>query len=91
MDQLIKESANQLIDPSREAIFTRFFNAPREPVYEAFTNPKHVEQWLGPTGFTTTTHVMEVREGGMRRYIMHSPEGTDYPNRMVFHEVVAVR
>jgi uncharacterized protein YndB with AHSA1/START domain len=71
----------------REAIFTRWFNAPRELVYEAFTDPKHVAHWWGPDGFTTSTHVMDVRVGGMRRYIMHGPDGRDYTNRMVFSEV----
>ena len=71
----------------REATFTRWFNAPRELVYEAFTDPKHVVQWWGPTGFTTTNHVMDVRVGGMRRYTMHGPDGTDYHDRMVFLQV----
>ncbi len=83
------ESTVPVIAPTsdREATFTRFFSAPRELVYEAFTNPKHVVQWWGPTGFTTTIHVMEVREGGLRRYTMHGPDGRDYHDRIVFLEV----
>ena len=83
------ETPDQLIDTSqREAVFTRFFNAPRELVFKAFTDPKHVTQWWGPNGFTTTTLVMDVRMGGTWRYIMHGPDGKEYTNRIVYSEVV---
>ncbi|MDQ3101172.1 MAG: SRPBCC family protein [Bacteroidota bacterium] len=66
----------------REATFSRFLNAPRQLVYEAFTDRAHVARWWGPDGFTITTHAMDVREGGMWRYIMHGPDGKDYSNRI---------
>lgn len=69
-------------------VFTRVFNAPRELVYEAWTDPKHVPNWFGPRGFTTTTYEMDVRPGGVWRFTMHGPDGVDYPNRVVFSEVV---
>jgi uncharacterized protein YndB with AHSA1/START domain len=72
----------------REIVNTRVFDAPRELVYEAFTNPKHVAQWWGPRGFTNTIHEMDVRPGGVWRLTMHGPDGTDYPNRIDFIEVV---
>lgn len=72
----------------REIVITRVVDAPRELVWEAWTNPKHVVQWWGPRGFTTTIHKMDVRPGGVWQHVMHGPDGTDYPNKSVFIEVV---
>lgn len=72
----------------RELVFTRIFQAPRELVFEAWTNPNHVVHWWGPTGFTNTNLEMSVKPGGVWRFIMHGPDGTDYPNKIVFKEVV---
>jgi uncharacterized protein YndB with AHSA1/START domain len=71
----------------REILLTRVFNAPRELVWEAWTKPEHVALWWGPRGFTTTIHEMDVRPGGVWQHTMHSPDGTDYPNKNVFIEV----
>jgi uncharacterized protein YndB with AHSA1/START domain len=72
----------------REVVVTRVFDAPRELVWEAWTDPKHVVNWWGPRGFTTTIEEMDVRPGGVWKHVMHGPDGTDYPNRSVFTEVV---
>ena len=72
----------------REIIATRVFNAPRELVFNAWSDPQHLAQWWGPRGFTTTTHSMDFRAGGIWRFTMHSPTGTDYPNRITFDEIV---
>jgi uncharacterized protein YndB with AHSA1/START domain len=72
----------------REIVLTRDFDAPRELVFEAWTDPDRVARWWGPRGFTTTTHEMDVRPGGVWRFVMHGPDGTDYPNRIVYVEVV---
>jgi uncharacterized protein YndB with AHSA1/START domain len=71
----------------REIVTTRLFDAPRELVWRAWTEPAHVGQWWGPSGFTNTIIEMDVRPGGVWRFIMHGPEGVDYPNRIVFTEV----
>jgi uncharacterized protein YndB with AHSA1/START domain len=71
----------------RELMTTRVFDAPREMVWEAWTDAEQVVKWWGPRGFTTTTHHMDVREGGDWRYIMHGPDGRDYKNRIVYMEV----
>jgi uncharacterized protein YndB with AHSA1/START domain len=68
----------------REIVLTRTFAAPRELVWQAWTDPAHLNRWWGPRGFTTTTHAMAFRVGGEWRYTMHGPDGTDYPNRMVY-------
>ena len=72
----------------REILITRIFDAPRELVWDAWTDPKQVVQWWGPNGFSTTIHEMDVRPGGMWRLTMHGPDGTDYPNLSTFIEVV---
>jgi uncharacterized protein YndB with AHSA1/START domain len=71
----------------REIILTREFQAPRDLVFEAWTNTKHVAQWWGPNGFSTTIHEMDVRPGGVWRLTMRGPDGRDYNNRIVFIEV----
>ena len=71
-----------------EILTTRHLAAPRALVFEAWTTPEHVAAWWGPTGFTTTTREMRVATGGVWRFTMHGPDGTDYPNRIRFIEVV---
>ena len=75
-------------ESDRELVFTRVFDAPRELVFDAWTHRNHIEQWWGPNGFTTTTSEMDVRPGGTWRYVMHGPDGTDYPNIIKYREVV---
>ncbi len=72
----------------REVVITRLFDAPRERVFDAFTDPEQVGHWWGPNGFTTTIHEMDVRPGGVWRYIMHGPDGVDYPNYVSYIDIV---
>ena len=69
-------------------IGVREFDAPRELVFEAWTDPKHLAQWWGPNGFTATTSSFDMRPGGVWRFVMHGPDGRDYENRITFDEVV---
>lgn len=73
---------------SREIVMTRVIAAPRALVFAAFTDKTHISNWWGPHGFSTTTHEMDVRPGGVWRFTMHGPDGTDYENRIVYREVV---
>jgi uncharacterized protein YndB with AHSA1/START domain len=72
----------------REIVITRVFNAPRELLYKAWTEPKHIEQWYGPKGFTTRVTEMDLRPDGQWCYIMIGPDGTEYPSKGVFREIV---
>lgn len=74
-------------DP-RSIIGTREFDAPRDLVFSAWTDPKHLAQWWGPNGFTTTTYSFDFRPGGVWRFVMHGPDGRDYQNRITFEEIV---
>jgi uncharacterized protein YndB with AHSA1/START domain len=73
----------------REIVLSREFDAPRELVWRAYTDPAHIGNWWGPDGFTNTIYEMEVRPGGMWRFMMHGPDGTDWPNRITYREVTA--
>jgi uncharacterized protein YndB with AHSA1/START domain len=75
-------------DP-RAIIGTRVLDAPRTLVFAAWSDPKHLAQWWGPNGFTTTTHEFDFRAGGVWRFVMHGPDGRDYQNRITFDEIVA--
>jgi uncharacterized protein YndB with AHSA1/START domain len=66
----------------------RELDAPRTLVFEAWTDPKHLSQWWGPNGFTTTTSAFDMRPGGVWRFVMHGPDGRDYENRITFDEIV---
>jgi uncharacterized protein YndB with AHSA1/START domain len=72
----------------REIRLSRVFDAPTSLVFDVWTDPKHVVHWWGPEGFRTTIHEMDVRPGGIWRFIMHGPDGVDYPNRIIFKEIV---
>ena len=74
-------------DP-RAIVATRWLDAPRELVWTAWTDPKHLAQWWGPNGFTTTTSAFDFRAGGVWRFVMHGPDGRDYENRITFDEIV---
>src|SRR6202051_2924562 len=74
-------------DP-RSIIGIREFDAPRELVVSAWTDPKHLAQWWGPNGFTTTTSAFDFRPGGIWRFVMHGPDGRDYQNRVTYDEIV---
>ena len=72
----------------REIVTTRVVDAPRERVWKAWTDREQVAQWWGPNGFTNTIHEMDLRPGGVWRFVMHGPDGTDYRNKIIYEEIV---
>jgi uncharacterized protein YndB with AHSA1/START domain len=80
-------TGDQAAVSEREIALSRVVDAPRELVWRAWTQLEHLERWWGPDGFTTTTHEIDVRVGGVWRFIMHGPDGVDYNNRLTFREV----
>jgi uncharacterized protein YndB with AHSA1/START domain len=72
---------------NREIVLSRVYDAPLEKVWFAFTKRKQVVTWWGPDGFTNTTIEMNVRPGGVWKHIMHGPDGTEYPNQVVYDQV----
>lgn len=72
----------------REIVISRDISAPRELVFEAFTEVRHLSRWWGPEGFTTTTRAFEFRVGGEWDFVMHGPDGTDYQEWITWTEIV---
>ncbi|NQD36794.1 hypothetical protein HPT27_07125 [Permianibacter sp. IMCC34836] len=66
-------------DQATEVVITRLLNAPRELVFKAWTEPQHVMQWWGPTGFQNTDCQLDLREGGAFALHMTGPDGISYP------------
>ena len=73
----------------REIVISRLIGAPRELVFEAFTEVRHLSRWWGPEGFTTTTRAFEFRVGGAWDFVMHGPDGTDYQEWISWTEISA--
>ncbi len=67
-----------------ELIFERLFKAPAEAVFRAWTDPTRLVQWWGPHGFHMTIESMDVRVGGTWSYVLHGPDGSQYPSTAVF-------
>jgi uncharacterized protein YndB with AHSA1/START domain len=84
MDAKVRNSASA----ERELIIRRTFNAPRELVFRAWTEPQLLAQWSCPRGFTFTEQSGEPRVGGAFSATMRSPEGTEHRLRGVYREIV---
>ena len=67
-----------------EIVATRVFDAPRRLLWRMWTDAEQIAKWWGPNGFTNTIHEMDVRPGGVWRFIMHGPDGKDYKNKIVY-------
>jgi uncharacterized protein YndB with AHSA1/START domain len=81
--------ATTLTLPSdREIVVTRVFDAPRELVFRAYTDPDAIPHWWGPRRLTTTVDKMDVRPGGVWRFVHHDADGTEYAFNGVYREVV---
>lgn len=76
---------------NREIRITRVFKAPIDLMWEVWTMPEHIVNWWGPNGFTNTIHTMDFQEGGEWELTMHGPDGTNYPNRSIFREIVPLK
>ncbi|MCV0426329.1 MAG: SRPBCC domain-containing protein [Roseibium sp.] len=72
---------------AQELVFSRVFAAPAVTVFRAWTDPKQLVRWWGPRDFSLTINTMDVTVGGIWDYVLHGPDGMDYPNRAVFEEV----
>lgn len=84
----MNKTAQKQATGDRDIVQVRTFDAPRELVFDAWTAPEKIGRWWGPDGFTTTTFGMDFRPGGMWKFVMHGPDGTDYPNRIVYSDIV---
>jgi uncharacterized protein YndB with AHSA1/START domain len=73
----------------RELVITRVFDAPRDLVWKAWTDPEQVKRWWGPKDFTAPTCTLDLRVGGRYLFLMRGPDGKDYWTTGVYREIVA--
>jgi uncharacterized protein YndB with AHSA1/START domain len=78
-------------NPDTEITLVRLFDAPRDLVWRAWTDPEVLRQWWGPKGFTNPVCEIDVQRGGKIRIHMRAPDGTIYPMTGEFREVDAPR
>ncbi len=89
LEQLDTLVINESGAADRHLRISRLIDAPRERVFAAWTDPAQVMHWWEPNGYKTTNVSMDVREGGVWCFSMEGPDGTVYPNKVVYTEVVA--
>jgi uncharacterized protein YndB with AHSA1/START domain len=85
----MQDTATNLTERLEELaiVSTRTVRATRDDVWNAWTNPILLAQWWGPKGFRNTFYEFDLRPGGAWRFIMHAPNGTNFPNESVFVEI----
>ncbi|MFC5523482.1 SRPBCC family protein [Polaromonas jejuensis] len=86
MTESLGDNADSFAD--REPVTSRVLDAPQARVFQAFSDSDQLARWWGPRGFTNTFEEFDLRPGGAWRFVMHGPDGTNYPNESVFVEVV---
>ena len=76
------------VNETERMVVTRVFDAPRELVWKAWTDPQYVMQWWGPKGFTSPFCQIDFRVGGKFLYCMRTPDGQEFWNAGEYHEIV---
>jgi len=71
----------------REIEMTRLFDAPRQLVFDAFTNPAHVPHWFGPRGWSVPVCEIDLRPGGSWRYVLSGPDGEEMGMSGMYKEI----
>ncbi|TGK15244.1 polyketide cyclase [Leptospira fluminis] len=75
-------------DKNKDLVFERAIDVPRELVWSAWTDPKHVVKWFTPAPWRTVDCEIDLTPGGIFRTVMRSPEGQDFPNIGCYLEIV---
>lgn len=84
----LKERNKKMPDKKNEIVITRIFDAPRELVWKAWTEPEHCKKWWGPNNFTTPYCEIDLRVGGKYLNCMRSREGQDFWSTGVYREII---
>ena len=69
-------------------VISRVFDAPRERMWQAWTDVERLKQWWGPKGFTVTHCKLDLRPGGIMHYCLRMPNGSEMWGRFVYREIV---
>jgi uncharacterized protein YndB with AHSA1/START domain len=83
------QNSDTTMQRGRELIITRVFNAPRELVWELWTDPELMMRWWGPKDFTSPVNKIDLRVGGEYLNCMRSPDGEDFWSKGVYREIIA--
>jgi uncharacterized protein YndB with AHSA1/START domain len=83
----VVERNNVVEHTGRKLVLARVFAARRPLVFEAWTKPEHIAKWWGPRGFSLPSCEMDLRPGGVFRFVMRGPDGLDYPFEGTYDEV----
>ncbi|ELY97606.1 activator of Hsp90 ATPase 1 family protein [Natrialba chahannaoensis JCM 10990] len=86
-DETTAESESEFDPSDYDTTIHRTFDAPRDRVFAAWTEPDQLEQWWGPTGFTVPNCEVDLRPGGTFRIDMEAPDGTVYPDEGVYRAI----
>jgi uncharacterized protein YndB with AHSA1/START domain len=82
--------ANLIAEPGKhEIIMARVFDAPRELVFKIMTDPQRIPQWWGPRNNITIVDKMDVRAGGLWRYVQRDQQGNEFAFHGVYHSITA--
>ena len=81
-------AANQAETQSADFVISRVFDAPRDLVWKAFSEPERMKEWWGPKGFTVVASKMDLRPGGIYHYGLKAPNGAPMWGKFVFREIV---
>ncbi len=73
----------------QEFVIARVFDAPRDVVFKAFTDPERMKHWWGPKGFTVIKSEMDLRVGGIYHYALRGPDGSIIWGKFVYREISA--
>lgn len=88
-DEIETDETRLTAEPGEQTIkITRVFDAPREHVWEAWTDPEELAEWWGPSGYTLPHCEIDLEPGGAWHFCMRSPEGEEYWCKSVYREVV---
>ncbi|HJU84374.1 MAG TPA: SRPBCC domain-containing protein, partial [Holophagaceae bacterium] len=71
-----------------ELVLRRLLDAPRDQVFQAWTDPKQLAAWWGPKQFTNPACEVDLRPGGALRIVMRAPDGTEFPMGGTFQEII---
>jgi uncharacterized protein YndB with AHSA1/START domain len=88
MAKRASNAARRAESEEQALVITRFFDAPRDLVFKAWTEPERLMRWWGPKGFTSPVCKIDLRPGGVYLNCMRSPEGKDYWSQGVYREIV---
>jgi uncharacterized protein YndB with AHSA1/START domain len=81
---------NIIAEPGKqEIVINRIFDAPRELVFKIWTDPSYIPEWWGPRRLTTVVDKMDVRKGGIWRYINRDNNANEYAFNGVYHDIIS--